>query len=47
MYEYMPVAPKTIFYDFSCSLSEYCLNREGQYFKNTKFFHDVRSVQIL
>jgi hypothetical protein len=41
IYEYMPTAPKTVFYDFSCSLSEFCLNREGQFFKDTKFFHDV------
>jgi hypothetical protein len=41
MYEYMPVAPRTVFYDFGCSLSEFCLNREGEFFKNTKYYHDV------
>jgi len=30
--------PKVIFYDFACSLEEYCLNRESGYFKNVKFF---------
>ena len=24
------------------SLSEYCLNREGSFYKDTRFFHDVR-----
>jgi hypothetical protein len=28
LYKYLPEAPQHIFYDFACSLSEYCLNRE-------------------
>ena len=39
--KYLPVAPKLIFYDFACSLSEYALNREPGYFQNTEFCHDV------
>jgi hypothetical protein len=38
---YMPDPPREIFYDFACSLSEYCLNREPQFFDNTRFWHDV------
>lgn len=35
------MAPKLLFYDFACSLSEYCLNREPGYFEKTEFCHDV------
>ena len=38
---YLKVAPQVIFYDFACSLEEYCFNRESGYFHNTKFFHDI------
>jgi len=41
LYSHLEVAPETIFYDFSCSLEEYCLNREAGYFKDTRFFHDI------
>ena len=41
LYTHMEKAPKAVFYDFACSLSEYCHNRESGYFKDTKFFHDV------
>ena len=34
----MKVAPQVIFYDFACSLQEYCFNRESSYFGNTKFY---------
>jgi hypothetical protein len=37
----MPKAPRIVFYDFACQLSEYSLNREPQFFKDTEFFHDV------
>ena len=30
-----------IYYDFACQLSEYCLNREPELFKNTRFWHDL------
>ena len=33
--------PKDIYYDFACQLSEYCLNREPELFKNTRFWHDL------
>ena len=29
------------FYDFACQLSEYCLNREPELFKNTRFWLDL------
>lgn len=41
LYLYRNHAPEVIFYDFACSLSEYCHNRESGYFSNTRFFHDV------
>ena len=41
LYTHLTDAPDSIFYDFACSLEEYCLNRESQYYKNTRFFHDV------
>ena len=39
--EYSSTAPAEFFYDFACQLSEYCLNREPQYFLNTRFWHDL------
>lgn len=41
IYKYMPKAPKIVFYDFACSLSEYSLNREPEFFFKTEMFHDV------
>ena len=41
LFKYMPEAPSEIFYDFACQYSEYCLNREPQYFKLTRFWHDL------
>lgn len=38
---YMERAPDEVFYDFACSLQEYCLNREPDFWKNTRFWHDV------
>ena len=38
---HLPEAPSTIFYDFPCSLEEYCMNREGGYYGGTRFFHDI------
>ena len=34
-------APKHIYYDNACQLSEYCLNREPEFFKHTRFWHDL------
>ena len=39
--KYIPDMPDELFYDFACSLSEYCLNREPDLFKNTHFWHDL------
>jgi len=36
----MSKAPKVCIYDFGCSLSEYCLNREPEYFKYMLIFLD-------
>ena len=41
LYTHLEEAPDHILYDFACSLSEYCHNRESGYYKNTSFFHDV------
>ena len=41
LFKYMPNAPTDVFYDFACQLSEYCLNREPQYFLCTRFWHDL------
>ena len=40
-YSYLETAPEEMFYDFSCQLEEYALNREPGYWKNTRFFHDT------
>ncbi|XP_064627662.1 uncharacterized protein LOC135487619 isoform X2 [Lineus longissimus] len=41
IYRYMPEPPKEVFYDFACSLSEYSLNREPDFFIHTRIWHDV------
>ena len=41
LYKYCETIPQEIFYDFSCSLSEYALNRAPELFKETRFFHDI------
>lgn len=41
LYKYKPTAPKDLYYDFACQLSEYSLNREPDFFKNTKYYHDI------
>ena len=41
LYKYLKKAPKMIFYDFACSLSEYALNREAGYFSLVRFFQDL------
>ena len=37
----MEIAPKHIYFDNACQLSEYCLNREPEFFKHTRFWHDL------
>ena len=39
--KYKPEMPLELFYDNACHLSEYCLNREPDLFKNTRFWHDL------
>ena len=41
LYKYCEEMPEHVFYDFACQLSEYCLNREPELFKNTRFWHDL------
>jgi hypothetical protein len=41
LYKYKPTAPKNLYFDFACQLSEYCLNREPEFFKFCKFWHDI------
>ena len=36
-YAFLEVAPEEMFFDFSCQLEEYCLNREPGFWKNTRF----------
>ena len=38
---FLKVAPQVIFYDFACSLKEYCFNWKSGYFSNTNFYHDI------
>ncbi len=38
---YKNIAPKELFYDFSCQLEEYCLNREPKFWRCCRFWHDV------
>jgi len=37
---YLRKAPKIIVYDFACSLEEYCLNRDPDWFRDTLFVID-------
>ena len=39
--KYKETMPKELFYDNACQLLEYCLNREPDLFKNTRFWHDL------
>ena len=41
LYTHLLKAPLKIFYDFSCGLEEYVMNREAGFFKGTQFYHDV------
>ena len=44
LFKYLPEVPSDIFYDFACQLSEYCLNREPQYFLRTRFWFVPRHI---
>ena len=41
LFKYKPDAPQELFYDNACQLHEYCLNREPNFFLNTRFWHDL------
>ena len=41
LFKYKEQMSDHIFYDFACSLSEYCLNRAPSLFANTRFWHDL------
>ena len=41
LFKYYQTMPEHIYYDFACQLSEYCLNREPELFKSTRFWHDL------
>lgn len=38
--QYMENAPDHIYYDYGCAFSDYCLNREPDFFKQTQFWID-------
>ena len=39
--KYLEEMPEELYYDFACSLNQYCMNREPDLFKNTRFWHDL------
>ena len=41
LFKYCQTMPEHIYYDFAYQLSEYCLNREPELFKSTRFWHDL------
>ena len=41
LYKYKPTPPKELFYDFACQFNEYSLNREPDYFKWVRAWHDL------
>ena len=41
LYMYAEKPPSEVFYDFSCQLEEYCLNREPHFWRDCRFFHDI------
>ena len=40
----MEQCPDAAFFDFSCQLEEYCLNREPMFWHNSHFYHDIFMV---
>jgi hypothetical protein len=40
LFKYWDKAPKVVVYDFACQLSEYCMKREPEFFKDTLFVID-------
>ena len=41
LYKYKPTPPKEVFYDFACQFQEYSLNREPDFFKWVRVWHDL------
>lgn len=41
VYSFMESCPDVIYYDFSCQLEEYCLNREPKFWRDCRFYHDI------
>ena len=41
IYLYKKDPPDAVYYDFSCQLEEYCLNREPHFWRECRFFHDI------
>ncbi|XP_066921109.1 uncharacterized protein [Clytia hemisphaerica] len=41
LFTHLEIPPEMIFYDFACSLEEYTLNREAEYFRMCRFYHDL------
>ena len=41
LYKYKPSPPKELFYDFVCQFQEYSLNREPDFFKWVRVWHDL------
>jgi hypothetical protein len=40
VYTHFPIAPDVILYDFSCQAATYCMTREPDFFKRTRFLID-------
>ena len=40
LFKFMEEPPEEIFYDFACQLHSYSLNREPEFFKKVRFWHD-------
>jgi hypothetical protein len=40
IYTRWPKAPKIVIYDFACALAPYCMLREAEFFKETRFYND-------
>ena len=41
LFSFMPDCPNAVYYDFSCQLEEFCLNREPRFWRDCRFFHDI------
>ena len=41
IFKYKPSPPAELYYDFACQLSEFALNREPDFWKWVRFWHDI------